>query len=115
VLQRPLTGLATTTEKIKKNPRQVQRMVRAFLRTTRALKSERNDFLTFAQRRFGFSKDVTEEAYKVLIEALSNDGIVEDTVLQSAIDEARAVGNVTKTISHADVADYSFLREALKR
>src|SRR6185503_14381898 len=31
VLQRPLTGLATTTDKIKKNPRQVQRMVRAFL------------------------------------------------------------------------------------
>ena len=50
-----------------------------------------------------------------MIEALSNDGIVEDTVLQSAIDEAKAVGNVTKTISHADVADYSFLREAIKR
>ncbi len=115
VLQRPLTGLATTTEKIKRNPRQVQRMVRAFLRTTRALKSERNEFLAFAQKRFGFSKDVTEEAYKVMIEALSNDGIVEDSVLQSAIDEAKTVGNVTKAISHADVADYSFLREAIKR
>lgn len=115
VLQRPLTGLATTTEKIKKNPRQVQRMVRAFLRTTRALKSERNEFLAFARKRFGFSKDVTEEAYKVMIEALSHDGIVEDSVLQSAIDEAKAVANVTKPISHTDVADYSFLREAIKK
>lgn len=115
VLQRPLTGLATTTEKIKKNPRQVQRMVRAFLRTTRALKSERNDFIVFAQKKFGFSKEVTEEAYKVMIEALSNDGVVEDSVLQSAIDEAKTVANVSKPVSHADVVDYSFLREAIKR
>jgi NitT/TauT family transport system substrate-binding protein len=115
VLQRPLTGLATTTEKIKKNPRQVQRMVRAFLRTTRSLKTERNDFLAFAQKKFGFSKEVTEDAYKVMIDALSNDGFVEDSVLQSAIDEAKTVANVVKPVSHADVVDYSFLREAIKR
>ena len=115
VLQRPLTGLATTTDKIKKNPRQVQRMVRAFLRSTRALKSERNEFLAFAQKKFGFTKDVLEEAYKVMIDALSNDGLVEDSVLQSAIDEAKAVATITKPVSHADVADYSFLREAIRK
>jgi ABC-type nitrate/sulfonate/bicarbonate transport system substrate-binding protein len=114
VLQRPLTGLATTTEKIKKNPKQVQRMVRGFLRTTRALKSERNEFLVFAQKKFGFTKEVLEEAYKVMIDALSNDGIVEDSVLQSAIDEAKAVANVTKPVTHADVTDYNFLREAIR-
>jgi ABC-type nitrate/sulfonate/bicarbonate transport system substrate-binding protein len=115
VLQRPLTGLATTTEKIKKNPRQVQRMVRAFLRASRALKSERGDFLSFAQKKFGFSKEVLEEAYKVMTDALSNDGIVEDGVLQAAIDEAKAVANVIKPVSHLEVADYSFLRDAIKR
>lgn len=115
VLQRPLTGLAATTEKIKKNPRQVQRMVRAFLRASRALKTERSEFLAFAQRKFGFSKDVLEEAYKVMIDALSSDGIVEDGVLQAAIDEAKALANVAKPVSHTDVADYSFLREAIKR
>ena len=115
VLQRPLTGLATTTDKIKKNPRQVQRMVRAFLRSTRALKSERNEFLSFAQKKFGFTKDVLDEAYKVMIDALSNDGLVEDSVLQSAIDEAKAVANIAKPVSHADVADYSFLREASRK
>jgi ABC-type nitrate/sulfonate/bicarbonate transport system substrate-binding protein len=115
VLQRPLTGLATTTDKIKKNPRQVQRMVRAFLRSTRALKSERNEFLAFAQKKFGFTKDVLEEAYKVMIDALSNDGLVDDSVLQSAIDEAKAVANTAKPVSHADVADYSFLREAIRK
>lgn len=41
ILQRPLTGLVTTVEKIHRNPNQVQRMVRAFLRASRALKAER--------------------------------------------------------------------------
>lgn len=115
VLQRPLTGLAATTDKIKKNPRQVQRMVRAFLRTTRALKTEKNEFIAFAQKKFGFTKEVIEEAYKVMVDALSHDGIVEDSVLQSAIDEAKAVANVTKPVTHADVTDYSFLREAMRK
>lgn len=115
ILHRPLTGLSATTEKIKKNPAQVRRMVRAFVRATRALKSERNDFLAFAQKKFSFSKEVTEEAYTVMIDALSKDGFVEDSVLQGAIDEAKALAKVTKPVSHADVVDYSFLREAVKR
>src|SRR4026207_14300 len=51
ILQRPLTGLATSVEKIQKNPGQVQRMVRAFLRATRALKGERAGFISFAPRK----------------------------------------------------------------
>ena len=115
VLQRPLTGLATTTDKIRKNPQQVQRMVNAFLRATRALKNERAGFIAFAQKKFGYSKEMTEEAYKVLVDALSQEGIVNDSVLQAAIDEAKSVTNITKPISHADVVDYSFLRAAMKK
>ena len=58
---------------------------------------------------------MTEEAYKVLVDALSQDGIVDDSVLQAAIDEDRSVTKVSKPISHADVVDYSFLRTAMKK
>lgn len=115
VLQRPLTGLATTNDKLRRNPQQVQRMVRAFLRATRALKRERAGFIGFAQKKFGYGKDMTEEAYRVLIDALSQDGIVDDSVLQAAIDEAKSVTNIAKAISNADVVDYSFLRAAMKK
>jgi hypothetical protein len=64
---------------------------------SRALKSERGDFLFFARKKFSFSKEVLEEAYNVMIDALSNGGIIEDGVLQAAIDEAKAVANVTKS------------------
>ena len=115
ILQRPLTGLATSVEKIQKNPGQVQRMVRAFVRATRALKSERAGFIAFAQKKYGYSKDVMEDAYKYLIDALSQDGFVDDSSLQAAIDEAKGLAKITKPISQSDVVDYSFLRAATKK
>ena len=115
ILQRPLTGLATSVEKIQKNPGQVQRMVRAFVRATRALKTERAGFISFAQKKYGYSKDVMEEAYKYLVDALSQDGFVEDSSLQAAIDEAKTLAKITKPINQSDVVDYSFLRAAVKR
>ena len=51
ILQRPLTGLAPRLEKIKKNPGQVQRMVRAFLRATRALKERAGRLSSHSRRR----------------------------------------------------------------
>lgn len=115
ILQRPLTGLATSLEKIQKNPGQVQRMVRAFLRATRALKTERAGFISFAQKKYGYSKNVMEEAYKYLIDALSQDGFVDDVSLQAAIDEAKVLAKINKPVSQSDVVDYSFLRAATKK
>jgi NitT/TauT family transport system substrate-binding protein len=115
ILQRPLTGLATSVEKIQKNPGQVQRMVRAFVRATRALKTERAGFIAFAQKKYGYSKDVMEEAYKYLIDALAQDGFVDDSSLQAAIDEAKSLAKITKPVSQSDVVDYSFLRAATKK
>ena len=115
ILQRPLTGLATSVEKIQKNPGQVQRMVRAFVRATRALKAERAGFIAFAQKKYGYSKEVMEEAYKYLINALAQDGFVDDSSLQAAIDEAKSLAKITKSVSQSDVVDYNFLRAATKK
>ncbi|HWP24571.1 MAG TPA: hypothetical protein VNM15_10390, partial [Candidatus Binatia bacterium] len=115
MLQRPLTGLATSVEKLQRNPGQVQRMVRAFLRATRALKAERAGFLAFAQKKYGYPKEIMEEAYKYLIDALAQDGFVEEAALQAAIDEAKALAKINKPVNLSDVVDYSFLRAAVKK
>ena len=104
-----------SVEKIQKNPGQVQRMVRAFLRATRALKTERAGFIAFAQKKYGYSKEIMEEAYNYLVEALSQDGFVDDAALQAAIDEAKSLAKITKPISQSDVVDYSFLRTATRK
>jgi hypothetical protein len=55
--------------------------MRAFARGMRAFKSERASFVSFAQKKFGLSKDVTEEAYDYLFNSLAEDGFVEPSVL----------------------------------
>ena len=90
-------------------------MVRAFVRSTRALKSERAGFIAFAQRKYGYSKEVLEEAYKYLVDAIAQDGFVDDGALQAAIDEAKTLAKVTKAINPSEIVDYSFLRAAVKK
>ena len=78
------------------------------------MKAERRLSL-FRAKEFGYPKDVVEEAYKFLVDALSQDGFVEDSSLQAAIDEAKVLAKITKPIPQSDVVDYSFLRAALKK
>ena len=115
ILQQPLTGLATGSEKIRKNPQQIQRMMRAFVRGMQAFKNERGSFISFAQKKFGLSKEVTEEAYDYMIDSLSQDGFVESSVLDNAIEDAKKLLGSDKPIPQTDVVDYSFLRAALKK
>jgi NitT/TauT family transport system substrate-binding protein len=113
VFHQPLTGLMTTTDKIEKNAGQVRRTLRAFARSSRALKAEKKEFLAFVQKKLGIAPDVAEEAYGYLIDAMSQDGIVDEALLQTMLDDERKLAGVAKPIGAAEVVDYRFLREAL--
>jgi hypothetical protein len=56
-----------------------------------------------------------EEAYKYLVDALSQDGLVDDSSLQAAIEEAKSLAKTSRPILQSDVVDYSFLRAAVKK
>ena len=79
------------------------------------MKAERAGSISFAQKKYGYSKEVMERAHKYLVDALSQDGVVEDSSLQAAIDKAKSLAKITKPISQSDVIDYSFLRAAVKK
>jgi len=113
VFHQPLTGLTTTAEKIAKNPDQIRRTLRAFARSSRALKEEKKEFLAFVEKKFSLAPDVAEEAYGYLIDALSQDGFVEEAMLQKTLDDERKLAGVSKPISASEVVDYRFLRDAL--
>jgi ABC-type nitrate/sulfonate/bicarbonate transport system substrate-binding protein len=115
ILHEPLTGLVASTEKIKNNPEQIRKVMRAFVRGMNAFKNERASFVSFAQKKFSLSKDVAEEAYDYMVDSLSNDGFVEDRVIENAIQTAKKMLGVTKPVSANDIVEYSFLREVLKK
>lgn len=115
ILREPLTGLVASADKIKNNPQQIRRVMRAFVRGMKAFKTERAGFVAFAQKRFGLTREVVDEAYDYMVDSLSSDGFVEDTVMENAINTAKKVLGTGKPVTAADVVDYSFLREVLKK
>ncbi|OGQ82188.1 MAG: hypothetical protein A3F90_10115 [Deltaproteobacteria bacterium RIFCSPLOWO2_12_FULL_60_19] len=114
VMSQPLTGIATTREKIEKNPDQVKRMLRGFLRSLRAVKQETKDVTEFIARRFSLDAATAEETHKVVLQTLSEDGTVSAQALQDLLEQSKREAGVTREINVNDIVDYRMLREVAK-
>ncbi len=114
VMSQPLTGIATTKDKIEKNPDQVRRVLRGFLRALRAVKQEKKDVVEFIGRKFSLDAPTAEETYKVVLQTLSEDGTVGADALQDLLEQTKKETGVTREISVGDIVDYRMLREVAK-
>jgi NitT/TauT family transport system substrate-binding protein len=114
VMSQPLTGIATTREKVEKNPDQVRRVLRGFLRSLRAVKQEKKDVVEFIGRKFNLDAPTAEETYKVVLQTLSEDGTVGAEALQDLLEQTKKETGVTREISVGDIVDYRMLREVAK-
>jgi NitT/TauT family transport system substrate-binding protein len=114
VMSQPLTGIATTKDKIEKNPDQVRRVLRGFLRALRAVKQEKKDVVEFIGRKFSLDAPTAEETYKVVLQTLSEDGTVGADALQDLLEQTKKETGVTREISVNDIVDYRMLKEVAK-
>lgn len=111
VVSQPLTGMATTRQKIEQNPGQVKKVLRGFLRTLRAVKQERKDVVEFISRKFNLEPQVAEEAYRIMLQTLSDDGAVSQQVLQELLEQVKKETGVKREIAVQEIVDYRMLRE----
>jgi len=114
VLSQPLTGIVTSGEKLEKNPQQVKKVLRGFLRSLRAFKQERKEATELIGRKFVLEPQVADEVYGTVLQALSEDGTVSQQVLQEFLELVKKEAGVKKQIALADIVDYRILREAAK-
>ena len=114
VMSQPLTGIATTKDKIEKNPDQVRRVLRGFLRALRAMRQEKKDVVEFIGRKFNLDAPTAEETYKVVLQTLSEDGTVGADALQDLLEQTKKETGVTREISVNDIVDYRMLKEVVK-
>ena len=114
VLSQPLTGVATTKERVEKNPEQVRKILRGFLRSLRAMRQERKEVTDFIARRFSLDPPTAEETYKVVLQTLSEDGTVSAAALQDLLEQTKKETGVTREISVGDIVDYRMVREIAK-
>lgn len=111
VMQQPLTGIATTREKVEKNPDQVKKMLRGFLRALRAMRQEKKEVVEFIGRKFNLDAATAEETYKVVLQTLSEDGTVSEDALKDLLEQTKREAGVTREVSLGDVVDYRLLKE----
>jgi len=113
-ISQPLTGIATTKEKIDRNPQQIRKVLRGFLRSLRAVKQERKEATDFISRKFNLEPQVADETYRIVLQTLSDDGTVSQQVLQELLEQVKKEAGVKREISVGDIVDYRMLREVAK-
>jgi len=111
VLTQPLTGIATSRERIERNPEQIKKMLRGFLRSLKAVKEDKKDVVEFIGRRFGLDPATAEATHRIVLQTLSDDGTVSDAVLKDLLEQTKAETGVKKEINIRDIVDYSMVRQ----
>ena len=114
VLTQPLTGIATSRERIERNPEQIKKMLRGFLRSLKAVKEDKKDVVEFIGRRFGLDPATAEATHRIVLQTLSEDGTVSDAVLKDLLEQTKAETGVKREINIRDIVDYSLVRQIHK-
>jgi len=114
VMSQPLTGLATSNEKVQKQPDQARRMLRGFIRSMKALKQDRREVTEFIAKKFALDPSTAEETYKIMIQTLTADGTIAEADLRDLLEQTKQEVGVKKLMAVKDIVDYSLLRRAAK-
>jgi NitT/TauT family transport system substrate-binding protein len=113
----PQAGFGCAEKKIRENPDEVMRMVRATLRGLRFIwdDSHREEIVTLIMKEWGIrNRKTANDMLAQLLRVMTKDAAVKDESIQVLIDLARQNAKVAKPVSVAEVYDRSFVDKARK-
>ena len=117
VVEFPQNGFGTSEKKIRENPDEVYRMVRATLRGLQFVwdKNTHDAVVNILMKQWRMTdRKLAAETFRHVTRVLTKDAYVKPESVQVLIDLARESAKVTKSVSVADVTDYSFVDKARK-
>jgi ABC-type nitrate/sulfonate/bicarbonate transport system substrate-binding protein len=110
-------GFGATDKRIKENPDEVYRMVRAQLRSVLFLLDRRHqgEIVEMIMKRWKLSdRKMAESMYQDVVRVVAKDAMVTQASIQSLIDSARESAKVTRPVKIEEVVDFSFVDRARK-
>ena len=111
----PSNGLATTTKKLKEQPDQVYRMLRATVRSMFYLREHTREALPTVMKEFdGWDRETVIQALEFIVKGMSRDGTFSETALRDGVNEERARLNVKREIPLSQVADFEPLLRVVR-
>lgn len=106
-------GLATSDDKIRKNPGRIFRFIRAALKGTNFFLGKREPAIrTMMETLRMTDRELANAIYDAEAALLVREGFSEDKVLQAMIDEMKSTTKVQGEIKTTDIFDLSFVRKA---
>ncbi|MGH7832210.1 MAG: ABC transporter substrate-binding protein [Candidatus Binatia bacterium] len=117
IMRFPQTGFGTSERKIRENPDEVLKMVRATLRGLTFMWEDkhRDEILDIVMKRLKISdRKLAADIFGHLRRGLTRDASVEPEGIQALIDLARENARVSKPVTVAQVVDYTFVEKARK-
>jgi NitT/TauT family transport system substrate-binding protein len=106
----PLTGLGATTKKLKENPDQARRVVRALNESLHFIRQNRKETVDIFARWLNIDPGIAADTYDVAVKILSVDGSATDKAIMASIEEAKDAGKIKGNFTPRDVSDFSLVR-----
>ena len=112
VYKLPNGGMSTTVLKIKQNPTEVRKVVRALALATKFFVDPQNkaEVTKYLSRVFSLDTRSTEEFYRRLVPSLSPSGVVEMDKVKLIVDSAVERGLISKPVEPETLVDFSFAK-----
>jgi ABC-type nitrate/sulfonate/bicarbonate transport system substrate-binding protein len=110
VVDLPLGGLAVSAEKIKSNPEQIKRMVRATLKGLRFFKTNKEETLDIVKHHLNISNQYVGRVYDLAVRSLNEKGDIGKKSLASELRLDKETLGLKQEISEKQVTDWSFVK-----
>jgi NitT/TauT family transport system substrate-binding protein len=110
VVDLPLGGLGVSAEKIKSNPEQIKRMLRATLKALKFFKTNKEETLEILKHHLNISSQYAGKVYDFAVRSLNEKGDVGKKSLASELRLDKETLGLKQDISERQVADWSFVR-----
>lgn len=104
-------GYSTTDQRIKENPQEVRKVLRALYRGLRFAKENPEGTIGVIQKEWKVDPEVAKESYAAIVKALNDDGIIGEKQLKIHFDIIRKTDKNIGEIPVDKVVDFRLLRE----
>jgi NitT/TauT family transport system substrate-binding protein len=110
-----LGGFGVSMDKIRKDPSQIVRAIRATLKGVRFLKDNKPESLRIMRDYLHVSAEAAEKIHEFSLRSLNVDGLVAKSTLDAEIRLAKAQLKISEDIPDDKLMDWRFLKEASKQ
>lgn len=108
------SGLSTTITKVKENPQQVKRVMRAALKGIRYVLDDKPGTVDLIQSWYKLERSIAAASYDLALKSFSRNGEVHNKGISLSMEFASTSSKTNKEMSPGEMVDFNLLREARK-